>query len=329
MKTGTLTVMGTLELNQFWPHQGQSKFDSDADTIHVKITGPIEFRDASGVIKQTSALDDAGFWRKTKVRRVIHADKTITVRLQGIDAPELHYQIRKPLHRQRMGQTCTVELRKMLSAQAVNGVVPCTAFTRVNKPNEVFDIYGRFVGDVVVTLKNGKRRNLNQWLIGNGYAFPSFYDSMLEHEIRTLRTLATQPRKMGLNTWRYYSNQMVALDRTLVHIKASTNYNSQTDRQSPVINPKLFRRLHTFEIDENHVFTTQGFHNFLEAKAKGSNDHCYETVKFLSGQKGQKQKLSRFVQANGQVSFLPHELVFTERPTSNLKNSQKKNITTF
>ena len=47
----------------------------------------------------------------------------------------------------------------------------CRVVTGVSKPNDVFDTYGRFIGDIIVTGKNGKDVDLNLWMAQKGWAF--------------------------------------------------------------------------------------------------------------------------------------------------------------
>src|SRR5882672_5300574 len=92
--TGLLEVRGTLDLSQFWP-DGKS----DADTANVAIdlsTNPFQFREKlSGIPKKTHAFDNAwihGRQTGQAIKRTGPGGTHVTVRLQGIDAPELHYQ---------------------------------------------------------------------------------------------------------------------------------------------------------------------------------------------------------------------------------------------
>jgi hypothetical protein len=76
---GHLQVDGTLELAQFWPTGS-----SDGDTARV-VVKRITF---NGQV--THALDRAQVRGRTQ-KAVLDEHRAITVRLQGIDAPELHY----------------------------------------------------------------------------------------------------------------------------------------------------------------------------------------------------------------------------------------------
>src|SRR5262249_40944152 len=134
----------------------------------------------------------------------------ITVRLQGIDAPELHYRPSPPTDeeltdndrdrikenngdfRQYFGETATVALGRLVNGGAAQ--LPWTVVTRVEHPNDVFDVYGRFVGNVRVTL-HGAEVDINTWLAHEGYVFPTFYTSMTPEEIQELITAAATGRK--------------------------------------------------------------------------------------------------------------------------------------
>ncbi|MEI9911090.1 MAG: hypothetical protein WDO71_16280 [Bacteroidota bacterium] len=92
---GTLRIHGTIDLIQFWP-----KGSSDADTTKIKlVVGANSFeykKEGAASFKKTNAFKGA------KSRGTITADviktsaatglQTITVRLQGVDAPELHFR---------------------------------------------------------------------------------------------------------------------------------------------------------------------------------------------------------------------------------------------
>ncbi|HEV7599315.1 MAG TPA: thermonuclease family protein, partial [Bradyrhizobium sp.] len=189
---GILTVTGTIDSAQFWP-----KGLSDADTakIIVRVTGAssFSFQKAPGApAKPTNAFAgafmkgsdsiDKKTGKKRKPKMVINSKSQITIRLQGIDAPELHF--RPPSGhinlRQHFGESATIALATFLKSLGASPI-PCRVVTRVNKPNDVFDKYGRFIGDILVR-KGAKEINVNHWLVEQGWAFPSFYDSMMVQE---------------------------------------------------------------------------------------------------------------------------------------------------
>src|SRR5262249_13275398 len=159
-----LKVAGSIDLNQFWP-VGES--DADTTKILVNVTGnAFQFRpNAAAAFQTTHAFDNAKV--RGKVTKPCIDDKgRVTIRLQGIDAPELHYMpqpVKKKAdqtqkqherylelneqYRQKLGETATVALSSRLQQAGQNPLV-CTVVTAVDHPNDVFDTYGRLVGNI-------------------------------------------------------------------------------------------------------------------------------------------------------------------------------------
>jgi hypothetical protein len=86
---GILRIHGTIDIKQFWPVQ-----ESDADTTKIKLLvtqKSFEYKeDGAAQFKKTSAFDDAiskGQGSKPVIKTSAKdGSKTITVRLQGVDA---------------------------------------------------------------------------------------------------------------------------------------------------------------------------------------------------------------------------------------------------
>jgi len=340
---GTLRGWGTIDLTQFWPQNilTGNRSDSDADTVKVELdpARPFEFVSATGARGNGNVLFDAGFRRKDKkqglkfqptIKTNKAGHRVLTIRLQGIDAPELHYPgVGATKYRQRMAETSTVQLYKFLKSHSNSNLLECELMTHVNKPNDVFDTYGRFVGDILIRKADGSQLNVNHWLLEFGYAFPSFYDSMLVEEIRAILALAAPAKKKLLNVWDYYSGTIHPIDQTVVHNTNDPQYNAPQDKKPPVINPKFFRRVYTFELEKKNPFTPRTFRTFLLSNPSTANDKFYETKQFLAlKKKAPKQRLGRALDAYGHVLYGPHELVFTEKPTL-LRDSQGEPITSF
>ncbi len=89
MATGLLVVEGTLDIQQFWPVG-----ESDADTTKVVVdvqAGAFKFRaHPDAPFQVTHAFDEAMV--KGKATKPAIKNGKLTIRLQGIDAPELHYR---------------------------------------------------------------------------------------------------------------------------------------------------------------------------------------------------------------------------------------------
>src|SRR5258705_2917984 len=148
MVAGLLQMRGSIALDQFWP-TGRS----DADTTKILLTvspGAIEFRKNSSVpFHATHAFDHAMVKGRTSKPPIKNGQ--VTVRLQGIDATELHYQP-SPLssterkasnptklnayhlvthsYRQFLGATATKALHDFLSSTG-KSALDCRVFTQV------------------------------------------------------------------------------------------------------------------------------------------------------------------------------------------------------
>src|SRR5215475_6543625 len=205
MPTGMLEVEGTIDLNQFWPDG-----ESDADTTKVVLNvgpGAIRFRKNDSLpFQATHVFDNARVKGRTSKPPIKNGK--LTIRLQGIDAPELHYQ-NSPLskseknglsqdkldayhevthsYRQLLGATTSKALHDFLKSTGQE-TLDCRVFTQVDAPNEVFDTYARLVGDIEVKV-DCEAININQWLTEQGFVYPTFYSSMTNDEIETFLAL--------------------------------------------------------------------------------------------------------------------------------------------
>jgi endonuclease YncB( thermonuclease family) len=320
-----LKVTGTIDVNQFWP-----KGASDADTtkIIVAING-FTVRDlTTGQTKVTHLFDTAKVKGSGGTKPAVKNNK-MTVRLQGIDAPELHYKA-PPLKRNQPGvtpeirekyndlnedfrqffaETGTVELGKLLGQVGTNPVA-CEVLTVVDLPNDVFDTYGRFVGDIHVTLANNAVV-LNLWLVEKGWVYPAFYNSMKNAEITALRQAASTARPTS-PLWQNYTGQIDPLDMNLIFRQGGPP-NPAAD-QGPVIVPKLFRRLVAWTIARK-AKVPQTATTFLKALEKiGLKDAFFLTDDFLA-QGGNAADLQEFIthfSSAGKFTLDPDEMVFRE-----------------
>src|SRR5262245_8120186 len=91
---GLLRVTGSIDPGQFWPEG-----DSDADTTKIIVqTGPNAFRfqpHPGARFAVTRAFEGAKV-RGATTRAPVDDKGRLTIRLQGIDAPELHYSPARP-----------------------------------------------------------------------------------------------------------------------------------------------------------------------------------------------------------------------------------------
>jgi len=103
----------------------------------------------------------------------------------------------------------------------------------------------RFIGNIIVKVK-GKEADANLWLCEQGWAFPTFYSSMMNDEISELITLGEKARKNKSGIWGKVTSDLTMFDPKLL-FRSHGAPNAAQDK-GPVIMPKLFRRQSTFAI---------------------------------------------------------------------------------
>jgi endonuclease YncB( thermonuclease family) len=152
----------------------------------------------------------------------------IRIRLQGIDAPELHYGAHKGnvqldssqqskfesakgiQYRQKWGARATKELIDFLTQcqYEENGkkYVKVYAFSNVDTPSNLFDKFGRAICNTVIAEDD---TNINQWLVEKGWAFPDFYNSMSESEIKVLKERGAQASNPPIGIRESYSKKLI------------------------------------------------------------------------------------------------------------------------
>ena len=330
MPTGVLRIKGELDLAQFWPAHG-----SDVDTIKVKVSADsFQFSPDPDQkpLKTTKVFADAVV--KGAVTKQAISKNTITIRAQHIDGLELHIAAMlrgKGLKengkkfRQYLGETSTIKLHDFL-AKSKTTTIPCEVVTRVDKPNDVFDTYGRLIGDVLVTM-DGKQVDINHWLVKKGWAFPAFYNSASKHEITTVRRYAAKAKKANRGIWKFLSQDVIHPDILLTFRPPSTKPKPEED-EGPAVIPKLFRRQIRFHVAELNKLFSGAFRDYLTAQ----KDRWVKTSDFLKNPKikpSQKSgDLSVLVDRKGNFTAGPGDIVFFEKP-STLIDSKGSKITSW
>src|SRR5438477_7983983 len=209
---GLLRVKGTIDVGQFWP-KGTSDADTAVILVGVQATNAFQFQEKpGGPFKTTHAFEGALLHGRQGAKAPLDSQGRVRVRLQGIDAPELHYQpspLGKSLkaslatkvldayralchkYRQRWAESAAFALLNFVS-QSAKPVIACTVTTVVNEPTDVFDTYARLVGDIWI-----RQKNVNLWLVREGWVYPSFYDSMKATEINAVLKAWTMGKPKG------------------------------------------------------------------------------------------------------------------------------------
>lgn len=333
MAEGRLEVQGEIDLTQFWPVG-----TSDADTAKIRVktnADSFRFRPHAGArFRPTNAFKLAMVHGRT-TKRAIDANGMITVRLQGIDAPELHYRPAAALkraertaqqhasylkwnyeYRQPLAESATVALAKFLS-RGGSTRLKCTVVTFVDHPNEVFDTYGRFVGEIYVKL-GGKTQSLNIWAVKKGWAYPAFYNSMSVPEIAALLDATNAAYSNTRGVWAHQQGKVGKLGWNLRFRGKGTALEDET---GTVLIPKLFRRLSTWAVNRRAKMATGSFLTYVREHP----DPCFELADFLEqGTAATERDLAEFVGSDGSVLFWPEGLVFKDAPSTLVGPNGKK-----
>ena len=331
---GLLRIKGSIDLNQFWPTGKSPNILSDADTVHVQVDPKTSFVFEGNI---TRAFDFA--WVTTRKHKdgsrspnyVIVSQQTgnahVKIRLQGIDAPELHYRVdqKKTEVRQNWGKRATFELRKFLKSRASGMKIDCHVETLVKSPNDVFDMYGRFVGDIIVGTDDDG--NVNHWLVKNGWAFPTHYNSMQLGEIDAINKRWAKTRGGFLKSIvNRASDDMYGLAAGKA---GDSSADVQKDKGKLVL-PKLFRRLVAYKENSKGATSLEAF-LVLPSKKHDLVINLADFKKLTVTQRAHPTKkagvplinLHTLVTSGNRLDRKPENLVFVEEPAV-LKNSTGK-----
>lgn len=333
---GLLQIHGIIDLQQFWP-QGSS----DADTTKIKlIVGDDSFEyqeNDSADFETTLSFKDAvskGQGSKT----VINTSKkdgtqTITIRLQGIDAPELHYKAaalkkspdvsdekrakfnsHNEERRQYFAESATVSLAEHLANYAnEDGLVEATFQSRVDYPYEVVDTYGRFIGNIVVGVNAD--HNLNLWLLENGWAQPAFYTSMEIDEIQNCLEAWAKGKKLAGRLGKNMLKDAGEFDWDLLYRKPDSELEFEIgEDKGKVLMPKIFRRQTAWMVCRKSGVVTNStkFNTYL----KKSPDQLILLDEYieLGLHSAPVYNLHDFISTDNRVEKNPEDLVFKEKP---------------
>jgi endonuclease YncB( thermonuclease family) len=340
---GLLVVTGKLRVRQFWP---KGSADADTATVEVVLSSKKSFIHVStaGTRRATRAFRNAevigihGRQRVIKHDKKLNADK-ISVRLQAIDAPELHYQPQGTSSagnshgfRQRLGETCANALLSYLSKFGKDDL-RCEVVTEVGTPGDVCDVYGRVVGNLVI-VEGGARIDINHWLIREGWALPGLYNSMSKTETRQVLAdhEAARQGKRGVFRAKYVSASLVGFDSSQRYRPGPPHFSPFSDKGRFNF-PKFFRRQaeHHFRRAIGEPVPT-GLAAYIATK---KNDIAIDTKRFLKHNgstaspafKKQFGKLASFIKAGKYPGG--REVVFWEEPARLVKAGTNKSISSW
>ena len=333
-----LRVTGTIPRDQFWP-TGSSDADTSKVTVEVG-QNAFQYKLPGQGFRPTQAFDKARIGGKPVITE---KKRQLTIRLQGIDAPELHYEAaplpntstataaqRKRYNelnqkfRQKLAETSTAALGKFLGGVGT-GSVACTVETQVNEPGDAFDKYGRFVGEIFVRIGN-KKRSLNLWLLEQGWAYPLLYNSMTNDEIRAVTKASTSGRKKQGRVWKpHLRNQVGRLDWKLLYRPPMQKPKADAAAdQGAVILPKLYRRLVEWEVKKKAKLASGNYRVFVLSK---KDDKCFRTIEFVKEpHAATEHHIADFLTSDARFQAGPEDIVFKES-SSTLRDASGKEIT--
>ncbi len=258
---GYIEIQGKIRLDQFWP-QGKSDADTTKILVSLGKTNPFMYYPQSSVkpvnteVFYRGKVKPAGGKSISPVKYAGTARQYITLRLEGIDAPELHYRFYDPStiakykgnaafkkanidYRQHFSEIATTALKQLLKKYADNdGTVPCVFISdNIDKPGDLCDVYGRFIGYILI---DDRKININHWLVEKGLVFPSFYDSALPLEIKRITSLYKKALSKPVPMHKNYSARILAFDPSL-KFRPKGPVDPSKDRGKLIL-PKLYRR---------------------------------------------------------------------------------------
>jgi hypothetical protein len=154
--------------------------------------------------------------------------------------------------------------------------VACTVTTRVDKPNDVFDMFGRLIGDVSFRLKD-KVVSISHMAATNGWALPAYYNSMNPSEINALQDLFEEARKKKRGIWPEFEKKIRAFKRLEFRKDGRFGANEKRADRKDFVVPKIYRRQLKFDVMQLNKLGPATFRDFLAGKpskgqAQGNKD---------------------------------------------------------
>lgn len=327
---GQFRVTAKLQIAQFWP---EGKSDADTATVQIDPSGAgLEFREHSSLPwRPQPALMKSKVKGRQGTDSVVRSQNKLSIRLQGIDAPELHFRPTLPGrrdapeitdaqrtefknwnedYRQPLGESATQALHAELSTLGTPDI-EVHVFSYVDEPNDLFDVYGRLVGNVVVASTG---LDLNVWLLENGWVFPAYYNSMSPDEINTLNSAWDRGWQIPGRLWDQFDYQIPNFDPSRIFRSAP----GASDGGIATV-PKIFRRQALwFAMKKSRILSGS-----LVSYLRANPESVQLTPDFLSlgGTAAPWYKLSDFILSNGELNFDPEMLIFQESSSTLLDDN--------
>jgi endonuclease YncB( thermonuclease family) len=323
---GLLTITNaTLDIDKLWP-AGKS----DADTLTLDVTSAkFEFQPHERTSSTITRIFESAMVRGQHAsNHCISPKHQVIVRLQSVDAPELHCRPSPPSildtpqmtpeqkaaflkfnfeFRQARGEDSTARLRTALQIYGKR-IIQVRFESRIDLPNDLFDCYGRAIGDVFVT-EAGPEFWINRWLLEDGLAFPSFYDSLEPMEITELISAWERGKRKADGLWMSgYQAKVPTFNPKMVYSRWAPG--PVQDRA--LTYPKVFRRQTEWWARTQALIGPMKFVEYLQSR----KDEARRTQDFVQlGRAAEVQKFADFVSEDETLVFEPESLIFGEEPT--------------
>jgi hypothetical protein len=148
--------------------------------------------------------------------------------------------------------------------------------TRINVPNDAFDMFGRLIGDIFFR-NGGKTISIGQLAAQHGWALPAYYNSMNPDEILALHTLFEQARGKGSGIWPHFDKVVGQLNLLKFRDGGAFNKKEEQADRGPFAVPKIFRRQLRYSVLQQNNLAPKTFNDYLAGKtAQGANKERHQ-----------------------------------------------------
>ncbi|MFD1000359.1 thermonuclease family protein [Ohtaekwangia kribbensis] len=343
---GVLRIEGRVKIAQFWPH---GSADADTTQIEVDVTkDSFSFAADDKTFRKTKVYHDSYVIGRGGRKDVIKYSKRqdvhkISVRLQGVDAPELHYKA-PPLPREESISDKERERYNGINDDFCQAFAENAAFAlgtflqrktngskdeikvifyskNIERPSDALDTYGRFVGNIMV----GKV-DINLWLAKEGWVVPTFYTSMTEEEINDVKA-ATVKGKSKKRVWGVNVTYDCSIEKKRLYRDPPCEYIAGSDL-GKVLVPKLFRRTVNYHIEKGAKVFTGSISDYMIKK--GQSDVFYDLDEFFEQgvTASTPYRISDFISKKTFGKKID-QIVFGEGPSTLKSNKSNKKIVEF
>lgn len=353
---GFVQISGKVDVFQYWPHDA-----SDVDTLKFipDLSSATYFSD-SPPVNVGAFFQDGGIFQpddnkpgEEKFRPIVRKFGGIwlSVRLQGIDAPETHYApnfregmfdgdyakwiakhvSRQKSYRQPYGKLCTdlfgSGIREKFDIRSPGSTAPevlVDAKLKIlaDSINGAVDVFCRVVGYATL-VGNGQEVVANDYALSNGFAFCSFYGSMAIEEMARLSELYDAHGAGGASKShlrRNVSRQLRDFEPELW----TTRSMRDTDRDdngadsfpSKCFDPKMFRRCIDWVGRREALGEPAALLDYMRA----NSEEVAHRIDFVAAggkwENSRKITMGSLIGEDGAFLYRPGDVVFESRPVT-------------